>query len=373
MAMDTKTSDTSTTESKLSAQQRVNQIQTFRAELQLLQDEQVVALSQEQTQAIESYHGGLLSGLKAGFDIDLDTSDKQLSLGLKLASLFGALGLAAGLFFLFYQYWGEFTPLVQSVTLLLSPLLMLAICWVCVQRDSTGYYGKIAGFLSLTCFVLNLSMLGQIYNISPSPDAFLVWSVMSLGLAYLTKSRLLLSFAILLFSGFLSARMGTWFGIYWLSFGEHPENFFLPALLIFACGHVTQKHYESFAAIFRIFGILLLLLPVLVLSHWAGGSYLSWSQELVEGMYQALGFMGAGGFIAWGIKRGWNDVINTGATMFTLFFYTKIFDWFWDLIPRYLFFILIGLISLLILVVFKRLRNEHKVNITSLTKEKQDA
>ncbi|MGH7164243.1 MAG: DUF2157 domain-containing protein, partial [Nitrospiraceae bacterium] len=36
--------------------------------------------------------------------------------------------------------------------------------------------------------------------------------------------------------------------------------------------------------------------------------------------------------------------------------YTKFFDWWWDWMAKYLFFLLLGLIAVLLLLVFQRLR-----------------
>ena len=49
-------------------------------------------------------------------------------------------------------------------------------------------------------------------------------------------------------------------------------------------------------------------------------------------------------------------MVNTGVTLFVIFFYTKLFDWWWDTMPKYLFFLVLGLTAILLLVVFKRLR-----------------
>ena len=49
-------------------------------------------------------------------------------------------------------------------------------------------------------------------------------------------------------------------------------------------------------------------------------------------------------------------MVNAGVTLFVMFFYTKLFDWWWDMMPKYLFFLVMGLTAVLLLVVFKRLR-----------------
>jgi uncharacterized membrane protein len=48
--------------------------------------------------------------------------------------------------------------------------------------------------------------------------------------------------------------------------------------------------------------------------------------------------------------------MNTGNVFFVIFLYTKFYDWWWDVLPKYLFFLIVGLTALLFLVVFKRFR-----------------
>ena len=52
----------------------------------------------------------------------------------------------------------------------------------------------------------------------------------------------------------------------------------------------------------------------------------------------------------------WAGVVNLGSTFFVLYLYTKLFDWFWDWMPKYLFFLLLGLVAVLLLVVMRRFR-----------------
>ncbi len=89
--------------SQAEAQHRADRIDSFRAELAVLEREKVVVLPEESRRAIDGYHARLLADLAASFDIDTGLGQKRLSLGMKIASFLGALGLAASVFFLFYQ------------------------------------------------------------------------------------------------------------------------------------------------------------------------------------------------------------------------------------------------------------------------------
>ena len=344
-------------DNKQKAQQRADQVQAFYDEVKQLEANEVLQLNQDQRQSIAHYHEGLLKSLTDKFDIDTSTRQKQLSTGMKIASFIGALALAASVFFLFYQFWGYFSTPVQVSILISAPLLTLFVTYWVSQREATGYFAKLLSMVSFACFVLNLVMLGQIFNITPSENALLVWAGFGFLLAYAFDVRLLLAMGILSLAGFIAARTGSWSGMYWLSFGERPENFIIPALLIFSVPlWMKQQHYSGFAPIYRVFGALLLLLPMLVLSNWGEGSYLFWDAAVIEGSYQLLGFVISAVLVALGIRQHWPDVINTGNAFFVLFLYTKMFDWWWEIMPRYLFFLVIALSSLLLLFVYKRIR-----------------
>ena len=346
-----------TAASRTEAQQRADEIRVFREELARLERESVLHLDDSQRTALLAHHEALLAGLAQSFDIDRDAKAKQLSLGMRIASFVGAIALAASVFFLFYQFWGYFSTPVQLTVLLTAAFgSFLATMWI-DQRDATGYFTKLAALVAFACFVLNIAMIGQIFNITPSDKALLPWAALALLLAYSFDLRLLQAAGILCLIAFISARTGTWSGMYWIHFGERPENFFPAAIAMFMVPQVfDHARFTGFAPLYRIFGMLSLFVPMLVLANWGYISYLDLNAGLIEGIYQTLGFVGTAAFIWYGTRRHWNEVVNTGVTLFVIFFYTKLFDWWWDAMPKYLFFLLMGLSAILLLVVFKRLR-----------------
>jgi uncharacterized membrane protein len=109
--------------------------------------------------------------------------------------------------------------------------------------------------------------------------------------------------------------------------------------------------------------MLLLFIPVLILSNWGRISYMNFTSETVEVFYQIIGFGCSSAAIWYGIKKNFPEVVNTGNIFFTIFLYTKFYDWWWDWMPKYLFFLLIGLSAILILLIFKRLRNSSIKNV----------
>lgn len=342
--------------SKEAAQQRADQIGFFQAELRILAREGVLALDDRQRSAVVDYHENLLAGMSTAFDIDASHRAKQLSLGMKIASFLGALGLSASVFFLFYQFWGRFSTAIQVLVLSAAPLAALAGTLIAARREKTGYFSKVLGLVALACFVLNLSMLGQIFNIAPSENAFMVWALLAFLLAYGTDARLLLAAGIISLAGFLSAKTGTWSGCYWIHFGERPENFFPVAILLFAASFLPHHKFYRFAVTYRVFAMLLFFIPVLILANWGAVSYLDHGRDTVETIYQIAGFLFSAAAIWLGIRKNWPDVVNTGNVFFTIFLYTKFYDWWWDWMPKYLFFLVIGLTAILMLLIFKRFR-----------------
>jgi len=343
--------------SRSEAQQRADAIRVFQAELERLEREGVLHLGEDQRRAIAQYHTGLLAQYAQAFDIDRDVQAKQLSLGMRIASFLGALALAASVFFLFYQFWGLFSTAAQVAILLIAALGTLAgTVWI-QGRDATGYFTKLAAMVAFACFVLDIVMLGQIFNITPSDKALVPWALLALLLAYTCDLRLLLAAGIVCLIAFVSARTGTWSGMYWLHFGERPENFFPAALVLFLVPQILQHdRFGGFGAIYRVFALLTLFLPMLVLANWGQASYLDLDPGLVEGSYQVLGFAGSAAAVWLGVRRHWPEVVNTGVTFFVIFLYTKFFDWWWDTMPKYLFFFVLGLTAILFLVVLRRLR-----------------
>lgn len=339
------------------AQQRADEIRAFRSELARLASEGVLVLDASRRAALDAHHDALLAGYAREFDIDRDARARQLSLGMKVASFLGALALAASVFFLFYQFWGRFGEAAQVAILVMASLATLGLTVWMQGRDASGYFTKLAALVAFACFVLNIAMLGAIFNIAPSDKALLPWAAFAFLLAYACGLRLLLGAGILCVAGFVAARVGTWGGIYWLSAGERPENFFVAAVLLLAIPRIAlHRRYPGFESIYRVSGLLAFFIPALVLSNWGGASYLDADVGTIEGGYQLAGFAGAALAIFVGARRDWHDMVNTGVTFFVVFLYTKFFDWWWDALPKYLFFLVLGLAAVLILLVLRRLR-----------------
>ncbi|HET9552848.1 MAG TPA: DUF2157 domain-containing protein [Anaeromyxobacteraceae bacterium] len=345
------------------AQRRVDRIHAFQEELTALEREQVLVLDQPQRARLAAHHGELLRSLAAAFDVDVTGAQKQLSWGMRIVAFLGAAAMSAAVWFLFYKYWGRLGTPVQVAILVTAPLLALAGVELAARREQTGYFATIAALVAFACFVLDLGMLGRIFAITPSQHAFLAWGAFAALLAYGYGLRLLLVAAILSLMGWLTATVGTFGGCYWLSAGERPEHFILAGLAVFAAGFLPHPRREqrTFPATYRLFGLLAVLVAILVMANWGETSVLPLAPRTVEHLYQVGGFAASALAIWAGIRRRWLGTTNLGATFFAIFLYTKLYDWWWEWMARWLFFLVVGLVAVLLLLVMKRLRTAARV------------
>lgn len=342
---------------KIKAQQRADRIRAFRDELEQVERDGALALTEQQQEGLRSYHTRVLGELQAEFDVDTTQSQKEMSWGMRIASTIGALALGAAVWFFFYRFWGLMTTPMQVGVLLLAPLGAVAGMEWCGRREKTLYFTGLVGMLAVATFVLNISMLGSIFNIKPSENAFLLWGAFALLLAYTYGLRLILAAGLLSLMSYLALSVGAWSGVYWIYLGQRPESYIAAGAAAFAVPLVFRHRVrDNFPQVYRIMGLLAVFIAVLVLSNWGYVSYLPLTAAAVEIFYQVLGFLLAGLTIWIGIRMGWRDATNTGMTFFVIFLYTKFFDWWWDLMPKYLFFLVLGLVAVGLLFLLKRFR-----------------
>jgi len=68
--------------SKADAQLRADQIGYFQAELEIIEQENIISLQESQRSAVTNYHENLIAQMSSAFDIDSSKHEKQFSLML---------------------------------------------------------------------------------------------------------------------------------------------------------------------------------------------------------------------------------------------------------------------------------------------------
>jgi len=342
------------------AQRRVGQVAAFRRELAELEREGVLALGFEERNRIERYHADLLAQLARQFDVDRSEGQRQMSLGMRIASLLGAVTLSAGVVLFFYRVWGLLATPAQVAVLVLVPLLALCGVELAARRERTLYVATIIALVASAAFALNLGVMGTIFNIVPSPTGLAAWSAFALAVAYAWGMRLLLAAGVAAGMGYLLALVAVAAGVDWSACIARPEPLIpLGALAVALSLTRLAGRAEAFPATWRLVGSVAALLPLVFLSTWPEiFSYRLLPPGVLHVLYDAAGFVLPVAAIWVGIRRHWPEVVNTAVAFLVLFVYAKCFDWWWSLMPRYLFFLLLGGLAVGTLVVLGRLRSK---------------
>jgi uncharacterized membrane protein len=184
-----------------------------------------------------------------------------------------------------------------------------------------------------------------------------VWGLFGLALAYHFGIRLVLAAGLVSMLGWITATTNSWRGWWWVEFEKRPEELMLAGLVLAALP-LFLKHVRrtDFPAVYRLVGMLAFFFTMLFLSAQGQSSYLPLDEKAVEHFYQMFGVVAAGAAVWIGIRQNWTGVVNTGTAFFTIFLFFRLIDWWWDWMPKYLFFLLIGLVAIGLVAVFKRLR-----------------
>ena len=176
-------------------------------------------------------------------------------------------------------------------------------------------------------------------------------------LAYRYGFGLLLAVGLVLTSSYVAAALTASLGYQWLNFGNRPEHLSLIGLAVFVVPLVINHRRRSdFPALYRVIGALIFFISLLSLAEWGAWSYLPFSVKTVERLYELFGLCASAGAIWLGIARKWDGIVNCGSIFFAIFLFCRLYHWWWDWMPRYLFFAVIGAIAIALVVAFKRLR-----------------
>lgn len=177
-------------------------------------------------------------------------------------------------------------------------------------------------------------------------------------LAYGHRLRLPLAVGIGCLGLFSAGLLPHVLGLDWTTFMERPEGFMPVGLLAFvAPSFGAAKRYPPFASVYRLLGAFLFLWPTLVLSLETTGSNLPIAPSTVAVVYQALGFAASAAAIALGVTRRFQETVYCGFVFFVVHLYVRFFHWWWDWMPRYLFFLILAAVAVGVLVVLRRMRS----------------
>jgi uncharacterized membrane protein len=345
------------TGSRTGAQQTADRIRTLRDELQTPEVRDVLALTPEQQSRFDAWSRGKLAELAQQYDVDTTVSQKHISWGMRIASTLGGLALCAAVVLFFARYWGYLNTPAQVATVMLIPLAGLAGTEYAARRERTLYFAGLIALVTLASFILNLAILGGIFNIASTERALLAWGAFAAVLAYRYGLRPMLVLSLGLLLSYGAAAFTARLGYDWLEFWNRPEDFAVMGWIAFAVPlAVRHNRNPHFPPVYRLTGALAFFLSIFVLAAGGSGSYLPLDAKTVERVYEFGGLLTSAGAIWLGIVRQWTGIVNTGSVFFTIFLFFRLYHWWWDWMPKYLFFAVIGALSIMLVLAFKRLR-----------------
>ena len=322
---------------------RLDQIMAFKAELMALAEEGVT-LDEATLGRIRAHHEALLAG----------TPDDRLSVGMRLASLVGAVALSCAVFFLFYRFWGALSVGQQVAILLAGPLLLVGVTHWLHRWERSGYFATLAALAAVAAFVLELGTFGQIFNLPPTPHALLAYGLFGILLGWSYELRLPHFAGLVAMGLWITALPGTLQHELLPQLFARGEGLVIAGALLLLLPRIDPRvkwHVDH-----RIVGMVGLFLGLFILSVSGGQSWLPWDHHTIENLYQLVGFVVAGALIAWGVRQRMAHLANGGMIFLTLLCLVKAVDWWWDWMPRWLFFLVLAGFAIAVMVGLKRIR-----------------
>jgi hypothetical protein len=146
-------------------------------------------------------------------------------------------------------------------------------------------------------------------------------------------------------------------GGFWAEALKFPETVLVAGALLLAVSLVRIKAPAGFALIFRLLGMALIWIPTVILGRTGWFSYLRAAPHTIEFGYQVLGFAISGVAIWLGLRQRVREAAYFGAGLFIVLLYLKFFDWFWNWMPKYLFFLAVAIVATGAVVALNRLRS----------------
>ena len=346
--------------SKDDAQERADQIAAFRAEIAQLRQEGVNPFTDDQLSLVAGHHRALLDRLAGEFDIDRTAAERRMSLGMRIASGFGAVTLTAAVVSFVYQIWGWIPTTGQVALLTAGPLVAIAAMVVAGVLERTRYIAAVMAVVACGAFVTQTILFADIFNLPSSPHALLLWALFAIAIAWPWRFVLPFGLGVLSLVCYLAALAFWLSGIAWNEMLGKPEPSMVAALLLLPGASRVPR---ELAAAGRSVLLVLTLGPLLLLSGIADLSLLGWSASSIRVMYQVAAALAAVTVIASGVRRSRDEVIVIGALFAGAFLLTRFVDWWWDWMPRYLFFLLLAAVALAWIWALRVLRRHAAVRV----------
>ena len=339
------------------AQKRVDRIALFRMELAELEREKGLILSAEQRSHLADHLDRLLLAFRQQFGVDATDSARRVSWGMRVASLLGGAALLAAAVLFLHRIWGALPTAAHVSILAIAPLALLAGAEAAFARRVDHYYVALLALAAGVAFVMELNALGSVLNLADSPQVLFGWGLFAVLVAYAYGLRLLLGAGLVLLCAYTAALLLYAQGYYWAEFPQAAQFLIPGAVTLYCLPWFTRgRGPDHFPWVYRACGAGTGLIALLILSTSGDLCCGGLRPGIVAGAYQIVGLLLSAGVVFHNLRLGQSGLVNLGAVAFIGFLFVRLHSWWWQWMPKYLFFLLIGLIAMSLLLVFRRIR-----------------
>jgi len=338
------------------AQSRASAILEFRDELARLTAEGV-ALDPVAIGAIRAHHDALLASFARQEDVDLSTAAAQLSIGMRIATVLGAAALSAAYGFFVASVWGDLTIVPQLLLVTFPPIVLAFFTDYANRREASGYIASIMATVAVIAFWIDLVAMGSLFNLPDSRNVLLAIGAFAFALAYLYRLGIPLLIGIGTIGGWLWSLAAITRGLWWRDGIDSMEPLLVLGLLCMVMPRLLPRS-AGFAEIWQVTGALGLSIALLTLGqNGQTSAFHGANQTILEGVYQLACAIVFPWLIVVGLRRESRSITIIGTAFLSMFLLFRLQDWFWDYLPKWLFFLLVGFLAVLVLLLLRQLRS----------------
>ena len=342
--------------SRFEAQRRADRIRAFREELTTLRAEDASPLTPEQESALAAHHDAVLAALASRFDVDRSERSGQLSKGMVLAALFGAAALIMAIYSLVDRAWWRMDLPAQTTLLTMFPLLSLGGVELAARREKTRYFAGIFALVACATAWLAIVLVARLLDLPFS--VLLLWPGILFGVAVAVSYGFRVVFAISLVAVTLAIAGGFFAAgnVPWPRALSRLEPLMVTAFLMAAGSASFDPAGAGFGRVARIVGVVMGLGAMLALSADGGMTLLPLNAEAAEAVYQGAMLVASIACIWLGLRLRHREVVTIASALLSLFLLIRYVDWFWDVLPAWVFFLALAGLAFAALAILKRLR-----------------
>lgn len=347
---------------RLSGAERARRILGFRDEIAEVVREGGIDAGDPALARIAAHHDRVLAELATREDIDFTREEARLSAGMRLATVLGAAALSAAWGLLVASVWKDLGTATRLAVVWMPPLVIAALVPLAARREASGYLANIAASVAAIGLVVGgfatLDTLGR-------PEArwpLLVAGGYAMFAAYHHRLVLPLLLGIAGLGAWIWSLDALLFGLPVTRAFRHAEPLVLLGAAAIGIASTRLGEPPGFRRSWTILGMTALAIGLLYLGLNADGSWFGRGRA-VESAYQAIGALVFGGLAWWGLSRDDLTLARGAGAALVVFLFFRLMDWFWDAIPDWLFFLLVGALALGILTVLSRVRSNRRRSV----------